>query len=311
MRGLELAREYYERFGLPMLQREFSDVLGRIAVGLAGDGSECLGYDDAISRDHDFEPGFCLWLTKEDERSFGFRLERSYASLPSEFEGLSRSLMKPVGGNRRGVMVIGEFYSRFLGAPDLPEDPRWWLYIPSHSLLKASCGEVFADPLGEFSRVREKLLWGYPEDIRRKKLAGHLVLMAQSGQYNYGRCMARGECGGAQLAIYEFVKHAVSAIYLLNNRYEPFYKWAFRGMRELSCLGDLGDVLLSLLEMGNGVREASVKSEVIEDISSLLLKEIARMGVSLRDNDLEKAAFAVLDTVENANLRNMHIMEGV
>ncbi len=308
MRGLEGAREYYERFGRPMLEKEFSDVLDRIAVGLVGEGSECLGYDDELSRDHDFEPGFCLWLTEEDERSFGFRLERAYASLPKEFDGASRSLMHPVGGNRRGVMTIGEFYSRFLGAPDVPSDLLWWLYTPSHALLKASCGEVFADPLGTFSRTREKLLCGYPEDVRNKKLAGHMVFMAQAGQYNYGRLLKRGEHGGAQLALYEFVKHAVSAVYLLNNRYEPFYKWVFRGMRELPMLGDLGDVLQSMLEMGNGESEAKVKREVIEDVARMLLEALS---AETKGNDLEKGALAMLERVKEPNLRNMHVMDGV
>ena len=57
-KGLELARAYYEQYGRPMLEKEFPDVLDRIAAGLCGHGSECFGYDDAVSRDHDFEPGF-------------------------------------------------------------------------------------------------------------------------------------------------------------------------------------------------------------------------------------------------------------
>ena len=62
MKGLELARKYYEEYGIPMLENEFPETRKYLAVGLVGSGSECLGYDDKISQDHDFEPGFCIFL---------------------------------------------------------------------------------------------------------------------------------------------------------------------------------------------------------------------------------------------------------
>ena len=61
MKGLELAKAYYEEYGRPMIREKFPDYEGRIAVGLAGEGSECFGYDDEISRDHDFEAGMNTW----------------------------------------------------------------------------------------------------------------------------------------------------------------------------------------------------------------------------------------------------------
>ena len=62
MKGLALSRAYYEEYGAPMLKKEFPELSGLICCGLAGDGSECFGFDDEVSRDHDFEPGFCLFL---------------------------------------------------------------------------------------------------------------------------------------------------------------------------------------------------------------------------------------------------------
>ena len=62
MKGLELSRKYYEEFGKPMLKEQFPEIEHLIAVGLVGSGSDCYGYDDDISHDHDFEPGFCLFL---------------------------------------------------------------------------------------------------------------------------------------------------------------------------------------------------------------------------------------------------------
>ena len=64
MQGLELAKRYYEEVGRPMLERDFPELLPRLAAGLVGEGSECLGFDDAISQDHDFGAGFCLWFVE-------------------------------------------------------------------------------------------------------------------------------------------------------------------------------------------------------------------------------------------------------
>ena len=65
MNGLELSRAFYEEHGAPLLHEQFPEAEGLIAVGLIGSGSECLGFDDEVSRDHDFEPGFCLLLPEE------------------------------------------------------------------------------------------------------------------------------------------------------------------------------------------------------------------------------------------------------
>ena len=101
MNGLELARAYYEAYGKPMLERDFPGLLPLIAVGLTGSGSECYGYDDGLSRDHDFEPGFCIFLPDETviDRPTAFRLERAYAKLPKAMDGASRGLTAPTVDN--------------------------------------------------------------------------------------------------------------------------------------------------------------------------------------------------------------------
>jgi hypothetical protein len=58
VKGLELAEKYYRTYGESMIREQFPEWEGMIAVGLTGSGSECYGYDDEVSEDHDFEPGF-------------------------------------------------------------------------------------------------------------------------------------------------------------------------------------------------------------------------------------------------------------
>ena len=111
MKGLDIARAYFDEYGMPMLREKFPDLLPQLAAGVFGSGSECFGYDDELSRDHDFDPGFIILLPDEDviDRKREFALERAYAALPREFMGIERPKMAPVGGARRGVLRRAEW----------------------------------------------------------------------------------------------------------------------------------------------------------------------------------------------------------
>lgn len=246
IKGLELAQLYYEVYGKPMIEEKYPGYRGRIAAGLVGHGSECLGFDDEISRDHDFGPGFCLWLSGEDYARIGERLQADYERLPQEFLGFSGRNTSPQGGGRVGVFETGAFYRGLIGYERAPEKLIQWLYVPEEALAGAVNGKVFADPLGEFTQIRESLSY-YPEDVRLKKLARRLAVMAQSGQYNFPRAGKRGDLGAVYFSLAEFCRAAVSAVYLLNRVYAPFYKWQMAGMDRLSILKEIKPRLLRLM----------------------------------------------------------------
>jgi len=308
MTGLELSRAFYEEYGRPMLKEKFPEYEGRIAAGLVGHGSECFGFDDEISRDHDFEPGFCLWITDEDERLFGFRLFRAYAGLPAEFHGYRLEKRSVMGGGTKGVHTIPAFYSAYTGKDGAPESLMDWLYTPSFYLAEATNGEVFSDPLGRFTEIREKILHGMPSDVRRKKIASKAIAMAQTGQYNFSRCLAHGESGSAGLALSRFVEHCAEMIFLLNRAHAPYYKWLFRAMRKLPVLGDRA-LLLERLLTDREVSPAQ-KSEWIESLCADVAAVLVHEGLSPALGDyLEPYAYAVNDTIESSEIRNLHIMQ--
>ena len=313
MKGIDIARAYFEQHGLPMLREQFPDLLPLIAVGLTGSGSECFGYDDDVSRDHDFEPGFTLFLPGEDvvDRRRVFLLERAYAKLPREFMGLKRSLVAPVGGPRRGVVRIGDYYMDKVGASDGILTLRQWLTLPSQALAEAVNGEIFYDGRGEVTRIREGLSH-YPEDIRLKKLAGSLLLMAQSGPYNYERCLRHGETGAAQLAVVEFVRHAMLVVFLLNDVYMPYYKWRFRALRKLEKLSLLAEVMEYLLTTGNDEGLSAEKRKVMEGVAGDIIQELQKQGLTTAAcDDLETHAYSVNDAIADAQLRNLHVLAAV
>ncbi len=307
MQGIDISRSFYEEYGKPMIENEFSEYAHRIAVGLVGHGSECFGFDDEVSRDHDFEPGFCIWLTDEDERIFGFRLFRAYSKLPTEYMGISVRQKSMLGSESKGVMTVSDFYKRYTGRGGAPERDMDWLYIPSHYLAEATNGEVFCDPLGEFSRIREKIKNGMPEDVRLKKIASCALYMAQTGQYNYRRCLLHGESGAARLALADFARNAVEMIFLLNRAHMPYYKWSFRAMSGLDILGDKANNLNHLVNISPD-RASDIENE-IESISASVIEELKRQSLSTVNSDyLEGHAFAINSLIRNSEIRNMHIM---
>ena len=171
MNGLELSERFYTDCVNPMLTADFPDLLGQLAVGLFGSGSECGGFDDAVSADHDFEPGVMLLLPDESvvDRQTAFRLERAYAKLPKEFLSYRRSSVAPVGGARHGVLRTADVFSEKLGAPDGILTVQQWLTVPEHALFEATNGRIFFDGRGEVTRIREGLQ-RYPADVRKRSL---------------------------------------------------------------------------------------------------------------------------------------------
>ncbi len=313
MNGLELARQFYTECGEPMLKEQFPQLLPHLAAGLFGSGSECAGFDDTLSRDHDFEPGFMLLLPGEDvvDRKTAFALERAYAKLPKEFMGFRRSTVAPVGGPRHGVIRTAEFFADKIGAADGILTVSQWLTVPEHALFEATNGKLFFDGCGEVTRIREGLS-AYPEDIRRKKLAGNLLLMAQAGQYNYTRCLKHGETGAAQLAVAAFVKAAMHTVFLLNGAYMPYYKWSFRAMRALPKLSMLAETLEVLLTTDNEPATAESKYDMIEDAAADVIDELMQQGLTKAIcGDLEKHAYSVNDSIADGDIRNLHILASV
>ncbi|WP_421793027.1 DUF4037 domain-containing protein [Gardnerella sp. KA00127] len=242
--GMQLAQSYWQTYGKTLLdQPKFAKYKNRIAAGLVGHGSECYGFDDEISRDHDFGPGFCLWLTNEDYAEIGADLQTAYDALPRKYAGFDSRNETPrakscESSKRVGVFRISEFFENLTGFPTAPSqnEPHLWLSLSESTLATATNGKIFADPLGEFSKARQsfKLM---PDDVRISLISRRLGMISQAGQYNFPRMIARKDASAAWLSINEFVHATASLVFLLNNPvtagYLPYYKWQFAALRKL------------------------------------------------------------------------------
>ena len=235
--GLELAEAYFFDICYPMLVRELPEYLPRMAAGLVGEGSECYGFDDMISRDHDFGPSFQIYIPAEDIPVYGKKLRAEVNKLPTAYAGFGERNTSTYGGGRIGLFSIEDFYDKFLSIHGVPTSNQIWLQMKDYPLSTATNGKVFMDNLGVFTSIRQGLLQHYPKDVQLKKLAAECMQIAQSGQYNFPRSLKREQYVAAYHALDQFIEHYSSAIYLLNKVYKPYYKWEQEGLRRLPVLG--------------------------------------------------------------------------
>ena len=310
MKGLELAEKYYEEYGRDMIAAIAPEAEKRIAVGLVGEGSQCFGFDDEISQDHDFAPGFCLWLEEEDFARYGQALADGYDKLPADYLGFHRSNLQI--RDRMGVKTIHHFYQQFTGCGEAPQTNMDWLLIPENYLATATNGRVFRDDSGHFSSIRKKLLDFYPEDVLRKKITARAAILSQAGQYNLLRVIRRHDKTAAMLASARFCEAALSMIYLLNRSYMPFYKWAYRGLERLTLLQDTGKQLEDLVRVNALLSRDQFESAyekafaITETVCQAIASELNRQGLSsIHSAFLQDHLSSIMEGIQDPQLSAM------
>lgn len=314
MKGLELAEKYYEAYGRKMIEENFPEIRDQIAAGLVGQGSECLGFDDEISMDHDYGPSFCIWLPKDIYQTYGAKLQEAYQNLPQEFMGFHGRVEEEHGKGRVGALCLEDFYADILGRSTVPDTIQEWLSMDEHALATATNGKIFADNLGQFSNIRDGLLSYYPKEVWLRRIVQSMAKAAQAGQYNYARAMKRGERIAAEIALTEFIQEIMQLVYLLNRKYAPYYKWMHRGMQELSSCAEIADMInlfyqipdpaaawedVSPEEYVYNLNTNDGRVLIIEAICNIIVQELNAQGLSeLQDNFLQNHLQTVLQKID-------------
>ena len=271
--GAELCKAYYEKYGAPMIAEQFPEYVSRIATGHVGEGSDCFGFDDAISQDHDFGPGFSMWVTKETYDKIGEALQEAYMALPDIFHGYRR-VNASYAIERNGVCMIEDFYKRVLSGGALPQKEEDYLLLEDCYLACAVNGEVYRDEEGIFSTIRNRLKAGYPEGPKLLKIAQTAALFGQNGQYNYARTAKREEWTAALLAKSEAIRQGMKLAYLLADAYAPHDKWMHRGLKEMNQ-----EIYLLVEQLtDSNLKEVEKTTDLLERISMILLEQMRNKG---------------------------------
>ena len=107
----------------------------------------------------------------------------------------------------------------------------------------------------------------------------------------------------------EFIYKITAALFLLNGRYMPYYKWRFRAMNEFTTLHCVVEPLMRLSQMSE--EESRGKADLIEEISGMIVKELVKRGWSSGYSDyLLDIAKLIMKTICDTEIASWNIFVG-
>ncbi len=220
--GRALARRYYSAVVAPLLLSRWPGLPH--AAGRLGTGSEVLGLDDEMSRDHDWGLRLTVIVSAEMRESVHGLLCRE---LPEVFDGLpTRFAFTGQGDSTLGVDVetASSFTRSRLGLDPREEmRPLDWLTLTGQAVLEVVAGPLFHDSTGDITEIRKRLEW-YPDDVWRYVVACDWARLAEEMPL-MGRAGDRGDDLGSRVIAARLVDIAMHLGLLLERQWAPYAKW--------------------------------------------------------------------------------------
>ena len=235
---VDISRRFFEQIVKPILAQHFSDVLDRAAIGVVGYGSEALRLDDEYSSDHHWGLRVDALLPHDLFVSHADEIKRVVgANLPAEFEGQSLRT-----GHLSGAGVAPDsrrdFLVRTIGIDHAPRNHVEWLKMPEEDIIHVINGEIWHDPAGEFSAIRETLRNYYPEPVRLRRIAHWCRYFSGMGAYALKRAILRNNEYYANITFTRALRLGVQLAFLLDKRYFPYDKWTYAHFVQLPRLAE-------------------------------------------------------------------------
>lgn len=246
--GLALSGAYFFEVVRPVLARRLPQM--PYSAGRLGSGSDVLGLDDAVSRDHDWGLRLSLFVPDAAIADVDRELERS---LPDSFAGHPVRFAFTGEAERRHHVeissVAGFLHERLGFDPRSPISVRDWLSLSGQAVLEVTAGPLFAETSDGLGSARRALAW-YPDDVWRYVLACDWMRIDQELPL-MGRAADVGDDIGSRIIAARLAHQVMHLAFLLERRWPPYAKWFGSHFRTLE----------SAHEVGAAVDEALVASD--------------------------------------------------
>jgi hypothetical protein len=222
MRGAELSHDFYVDAVRPVLDVVLVN-MGH-AAALVGRGSEVLGFDDLMSRDHDWRARVNIFLPAGtgpgDIQKIGLEVSRR---VPPSFHGVSTECT---------VDTFAHYVASQLNIDvTTPIHAADWITLQPHRLRALAASVVHHDDIG----VSDGLLAlsYYPKDVWLYLLAA--AWWRLHPEFNLvGRTGYVGDDLGSAVLAAALVKQLMGLCFLVERTYPPYSKWLGSAFQQLT-----------------------------------------------------------------------------
>ncbi len=278
--GMELCERFFRRAVQPILAKRFPELA--YSAARLGWGSDVLGFDTPMSRDHGWGPRVTLFLSVDDLSAYSHAIADAMASeLPYDIDGYptnwvdldqTGSHIQPIAEGPINHAVeatsVRLFVERHLGVDASSDiDELAWLAIPAQRLFTIACGVVFQDELDQLHRLKTSLAW-YPRDVWLYMMASQWMRIEQEEVF-VGRCGDVGDELGSQLIGARQVCELMRLCFLIEKVYIPYQKWVGSAFARLGCASVLHPILNKVLGAPDWKARESWLSEAYTHVAKI------------------------------------------
>lgn len=272
---IDISRDFFQRIVLPILQEHFPAETAQTAFGVFGYGSEALGLDDELSRDHHWglridalmpDP---IFREKRDEmmRVLAERLPHSYQGHSLREGHLAGAGLAPDS--------LPAFLTRTVGIDRAPVTAEEWLAIPEEDIIHIINGEVWHDPSGAFSALRAHFAAYYPEPVRLRRIAHWCRFYSGMGTYALMRAILRNDDFYATTRFSNAIRLGVQLAFLLDKQYFPYDKWLMAHFARLPRMYErMGALVEEAVQLSTGwERKLAILDQMSDILDSTLVED--------------------------------------
>ncbi len=231
--GINVSEALFHEVVEPIINSEYPKL--KYSSALIGSGSEVLGFDTAISTDHDWRPRVYIFLSSRDHNRVGQKLEEFLRiSLPKKFRDYDLSLDDPDDLRSKHVYSTNSFIKKYLSFDNKKKPSHLdWLTFDEHRLLGIVSGKVFRDEGKELEKMREKFNY-YPQDVWLYLMASEWLKIAEEEAF-VGRAGHVDDEIGSRIIASRIIQSLIRLCFLTEKVYPPYSKWFGSAFKNLRC----------------------------------------------------------------------------